>query len=266
MNDAIAKNAAFADEYKHLGNVILAAQLEECVRQLAKEHKTLTATETSAAFACNFGKDVISPLFLEFCKCIKQFGFLKPVYTALPSAVPTVSHMQNANSFSALSILCNSTDVRSVTERDFRSCCESVVRGTADYCVLPMSSTDDGVFPSFHKLLKAFDLKICRVCTVTCSDREAEMRFSLLGRRLEHTQTSRNIVFSFLPDEDQLSSLIAALHGAGCTIEEINSLPTEFSIDKIECTVWVRCNELDASVLLFFLEAALPGHTILGIY
>lgn len=266
MSDAVKHNTAIADDFSRRSDVILSAQIEECVRQLIKSKKSLTSIEASRIFEHFFGKSAISSLFFEFCVCLNSNMLLRKINFSDRPKRYTVAHMQSANCISAMHILCKRSESVSVVCRDFRNCCDSVSHGRADYCILPVASTDDGVFLSFHKLVKTYDLKICGVCTLACVDREAEMRFALLGRKLESGAASSFIVFSFLPEKDELPCVISVLQRSGCTVTEVNTYPTEFSIDKNECTVCVRCNNVSPAVIIHFLAAVLPGHTILGIY
>lgn len=266
MSDAVTHNTAIADNFLRRSDAIFSAQIEECVRQLVKKQKSLTSIEASHIFECNFDKSIMSQLFFEFCVCLNSNVLFRQINFSSRSKRYSVAHMQNANCISAMHLLCKRSECVSVVCRDFRNCCDSVSHGSADYCILPVASTDDGVFPSFHKLVKTYDLKICGICTLACADREAEMRFALLGRRLESCVSSNFIVFSFLPEKDELPCVISVLQQSGCTVTEVNTYPTEFSIDKNECTVSVQCNDVSPAAIMHFLEAVLPGHTILGIY
>lgn len=266
MTDVIKRNTAIAESLSKRADAVLSAQIEECVRHLAKSRDLLTPTGASYEFISSFGKSIISRLFFDFCICINKSKLVpQRSFFHRPNTF-TVEHMPGANSAAALSLLCGKNDYTSTAGSDFRGCCEDVALGRADYCIIPTESTDDGIFPSFHKLTRAYDLKICGICTVSCADREAEMRFALLGRNIEKCDKAQHIAFSFLHSGNELSELICALHGTDCEISRINTYPAEFSIDKSECNVEVRFKDVTVEDILFFLEAALPGHTVLGIY
>ena len=148
---------------------------------------------------------------------------------------------------------------------DFRSACEAVFYEKCDCCILPVYGTDDGFFPTFFKLIKAYELKISRVCTVEKPSSDAEIRYALLTRSVNFDGAERMVV-SFADKGERLAKLLAVLGGAGCTPAFIYSFPDVYNTDMTEYTVCLRLSDLDARCLAFFLDAALPAHTVVGAF
>lgn len=266
MSKEIIGNLSIADKIKRKSDAIVSAQIEECVRQLSHKGEPLTAAEAAAEFVSNFGNYLNTVLFYNFCTRVTKSG-LAEVFSANRRIDDcTVACISNANTAAALQKLCKNVSFTEKALSDLRSCCEEVSSGHTDYCVLPIESTDDGIFTSFRKLVRAHELKICEECTVSCSDREAEMRFALLGRTIEKNTGAEYITFSFLPEGNEISEILYTLESVGCKITAVNTYPAEFSIDKCECTVSVNCKITGIEPVVYFLEGALPGHIILGVY
>lgn len=180
----------------------------------------------------------------------------------------TVSCIKNPLSLEASRKLCaEAKTVILAEEADFRSVCEAVSSKDSDYCILPMCSSQDGYYPTFSKLLKSYDLKICKVCRISKKNSDEEILLALLSRKIELPEKPRCVAFSFVCDEPSLlTSLVGALSSEGCIVQSVVSSPVEYNADIFEHRVEALLGNLPPSALLFFLEAALPRHIILGIY
>ena len=180
----------------------------------------------------------------------------------------TVSCIRNPLSFAAAHKMCEKASNLMITEEsDFRSVCEAVSSKEADFAILPMCSSEDGYYPTFSKLTKTYDLKICSSCTLTKDDSDEELQLALLSRNVEIPENPSRIVFSFVCDEEELlPDLIGALKAGGCIPRSIISSPSEYSMDIFEHRIEAGLYGTSPEAILFFLEAALPRHTVLGIY
>ncbi len=180
----------------------------------------------------------------------------------------TVSCSKNPLSLAASRMMCRDIKTVIITEEsDFKSVCEAVASKETDYCILPMCSSLDGYYPTFSKLLKSYDLKICKTCRLSKQDSDEELQFALLSRRLEIPESPSHIAFSFVCDEPNvLPGLIFAISAGGCIPQSIISSPLEYNMDIFEHRVEAHLGDVSPAALLFFLEAALPRHIVLGIY
>lgn len=262
-NEVFRKNFAIADEHGATARAILSAQLEEFVLHLSKSGERLTVAEISEAYTDVFGTELISGEFLDICRRLYSTSALEIPQSGVEIARNSVAFTDNIFSSAAAEKLC--PDAVKEHFSDFRSACEAVFYEKCDCCILPVYGTDDGFFPTFFKLIKAYELKICRVCTVEKPSSDAEIRYALLTRSVNFDGAER-FVFSFADSGERLAGLLAVLGGAGCAPAFIYSFPDVYNTDMTEYTVCLRLSGLDARCLAFFLEAALPAHTVVGTY
>lgn len=178
-----------------------------------------------------------------------------------------IALMNNRPAHSALQKMVNISDIRILTVSDFRSACEEVSLGGADACVLPMCSSADGYYPTFSKLLKQYELKINETARVFKPDSDEELQFALLSRDALPAKNADKMMFSYTEDESTpLSDLLHALTFCGALPFSISSSPQPYSMDRFEHRIEMRTGALSPKAVIFFLESALAGHTLLGIY
>jgi len=258
--DTIRKNIDLLSEQTKTHRTVIEAQLEEAVRCL-KGHGP---ADSADFFRRAFSKE---PLCGDFLYISSKLVSSQNIYKKAKE-VCQIACTKSPVFYSAVRKLCSfAGTIRILEESDFRACCESVQIGNTDYCILPLSSSVDGYYPTFSKLLKAYDLKICKVISHTRQDSDEELQLALLSRELEIQNGAENISFSFTDgQEDPLSATVSALSDRGIRIKSINSSPLEYSIDSCEHRITAELSGFSPAALLYFLEAALPGHTVLGIY
>lgn len=164
--------------------------------------------------------------------------------------------------------LCSFCDAAHITDApDFRTCCDLVAGGSADFCILPLASSREGYYTTFTKLLKTYDLRIVRSVTVSKNDSDEELNVALISKELSISSESQYISFSF-PDSEKpmLSKLICAMDSEGIVPVSISSAPLEYNSEKFEHIVTAALCGFCPFAFIAFLEAAVPGHTVLGVY
>lgn len=258
---AINKNIILAEEHDRISCLIRDAQIEEflCL------YKDNSYENVSLAFSKAFKISPISPEMMKLC--IKINAQNSPGYSE-PKETARIATPKNPLSLSALNKLTKGIGTVILTEEaDFRSCCEAVSSDTADYCIMPVCSSVDGYYPSFSKMIKAYDLKICKSERISKADSDEELQFALLSKDIEIPQKANFALFSFV-DEDRgtLPKLIDAFHKNGIDTVSVQSSPLEFNMDRFEHKMEVSLKNHNPDALLFFLNSSLPGHIVLGIY
>ena len=263
MNGAetVKRNLENARKLERAGEVIVSAQLLEAARCLTGASPTAACEYFQRAFE----KGPVCPEMFSLSRLICK-GHGKKHEEKKDTVM--VSCIKNPISLAAARKMCaDATTLRVVEETDFRSACEAVASKQTDYCILPMCSSSDGYYPTFSKLCKANDLKICSTVRISKSDSDEELQLALLSRELEIPSRPEYACFSFVCDEQSLLwSLVCALGKSGCIPTSITSAPLEYNMDRFEHRIEVRLWENNAEALLYFLEATLPGHTVLGVY
>ena len=262
-NEVFKKNFAIADDYEATARTILSAQIEEFVLHMSKSGERLTPAEVSRVYNEFFGDRLISDVFFDICRRLYSISALKIMQTDGEISNSSVAFTDNIFSSAAVEKLCPNAVKEHFS--DFRSACEAVFYEKCDCCILPVYGTDDGFFPTFFKLIKAYELKISRVCTVEKPSSDAEIRYALLTRSVNFDGAERMVV-SFADKGERLAKLLAVLGGAGCTPAFIYSFPDVYNTDMTEYTVCLRLSDLEARCLAFFLDAALPAHTVVGAF
>ena len=259
--DTIRKNLEAGENLSHALRVLTDSQLLEASVCL----KGRSPQKAKDFFEEAFQRDALSSEMLLLSKMLCKE---RKIPVAKMRDRILVSCIRNPLSLAAAHKMCASASNLMISEEsDFRSVCEAVSAKETSYAILPMCSSNDGYYPTFSKLVKTYDLKICASCTLTRDDSDEEVQLALLSRNIEIPEKPSHIVFSFVCDEEELlPDLIGALKAGGCIPKSIISSPFEYSMDIFEHRIEVKLCETSAEAILFFLEAALPRHTVLGIY
>lgn len=179
-----------------------------------------------------------------------------------------IATIKSPVSLRAIPLLTADYEEISITETsDLRSACEEVSSQRSDFCILPVSSSLDGHYPTFSKLLKAYDLKIVSVAKLQRPDRDEEIQMALLSSELYRKESAKLCSFVFTEEKEGfLGKLLNALTEVGSFPVYVISSPLEYNMDKFEHRIEIQLGDLSPEDLLYFLEAAVPGHTVLGIY
>ena len=261
--DAIKQNAAVAEKAFGDGNAIRACQLSELELHLSKNGAALTAATVRDIFSDIFGESIISADFLDFCKRISSENIADAANFPMPGSAGTAAHTDNSLSKAAAEILC--PDAHCELYSDLRSVCEAVFYEKADFCILPVCTAEDGYYPSFFRLAKAYDLKVCKCMPVNIAGREGATYFALLSRDIYMPYHPKSLLFSFTDNGTVLADLLKAFAGCGFTVPLIYSFPDSYSPDSTEFTVCIK-GDGNMSHIPFFLDAVLPSHTLMGIF
>lgn len=262
--DVIKQNTAIAEKAYADGDAIRSCQLAELELQLSKNGATLTATAVRDIFSDIFGDDIISADFLNFCKRLKSENVADAANFPVILSAGTTARTDNSLSKAAAEILC--PDARADLYSDLKSVCEAVFYEKADFCILPVCTAEDGYYPSFFRLVKAYDLKVCKCMPVSIAGRDGATYFALLSRDIcLPERTFGSVLFSFNDNGTVLADLLKAFTDCGFAVPLIYSFPDRYSQDTTEFTVCVK-GDGDMSRIPFFLDAVLPSHTLMGIF
>lgn len=118
----------------------------------------------------------------------------------------------------------------------FKESCENVTNGFCEFCILPITSSNDGRLMSFYSLLDVYDLKICAVTDVEDEDSAKNIRYACVGRschgQFEGRLQKKPLIFEFSvvdSTNDFLILLLLAAKEAQAEIINIDSFPVEYS-------------------------------------
>ena len=151
MKDSISiirENLSDAKRLDETSDLIKRAQLEEAALCLSSPEPE----EAGRFFASAFERPLLSPEMLALCSILCRD---KQEKAEKVSKTVKVACIRGPLSQRAIRRLCRSSDTVIITEEaDFRSACDACAGGEADYCLLPMCSSQDGYYPTFFKLTK----------------------------------------------------------------------------------------------------------------
>jgi len=248
---------------KHEGDLAIIRDAE--IGELARITKSSVSPEKAyTLYKDAMGEDPLSAGMLRYCSLIAGDG-TPPTQRKDTCRVACV---KNPLSLKALTELTRGFSGVTLSEKsDFRALCEEVAQDLSDYCILPYCSSLDGYYPTFQKLVRSYELKInARIC-LSRPDSDEEILFALLSKNVEITPESNIVSFSFVQSKkDTLARLLAALSSMQIEILGTNSAPLEYNMYKLSFTVEADVGSFPLSALFFFLDATLPGHTVLGVY
>ena len=257
----IRKNTDAVRSVEQKLSAVLHSQIAEMALIAKKDISPAEATE------------LFSECFDKPCLSAEMLLFSAEICRSVPTAKETrdtcaVACMKNPLTLRALTQLTQSIPTVHLREQsDFRASCEAVQSDTADYCILPVCSSHDGYYPTFSKLLRSYELKICRQTRVSKGDSDEEIQFALLAKKTEPSPEKKTVMFSFAEeDRSTLPCLLGAMHLCNMEIIGVNSSPLEYNMDRLYHIIEVNAADISTDALFFFLEAALPSHTVLGIY
>lgn len=145
---------------------------------------------------------------------------------------------------------------------DFASVCESVYYGKAQFCILPVSSSNDGLLPGFYATAEKYELTGVDECSVTYADNET--RFVLFSGGVPERKGGRHIKTEILvPHDKSIKEIVcaAAVYGADCT--GVDRLPAEFGTSDMLTFSGAPERICD---LLFFLYCEQINFDITGVF
>lgn len=260
----LRKNLEKGERARAVADIVTASQLEEAALYLKKEGDFSPET-LKTFFEKSFSLPLVSGELLRLCTLLSED---KKEIARKAKKRATVALIMSPLSRLALEKLGPEYPaLQPLSFSDFRSLCEAVSSEKCDYCLLPYCSSCDGYYPTFSKLQKSYDLKICSSVRVTRPDSDEEVQLCLLSRELEENEKKKLLSFSFVEgDGSSPSEVIRALCDGGCHILSINSSPLEYNMDRSEYRIEVLCKGTAPRALADFLSVSLPGHTVLGIY
>lgn len=160
---------------------------------------------------------------------------------------------------------------------DYAAACEEVSDGNADFCILPLESSGDGVMNRFEQMIDRYSLFTLLTCSVSLSvgnehddDAQEWIRFALLAAspcRLEEACDRMHLRIT--PEGESLWELLLAAELLSATLLECRlSVGTSDRTDGGSGVYHLTflADEACRSGLLAYLELGYSGYTLTGIY
>lgn len=260
----IKQNLTAAKQHTELSRIIKEAQILELSCLLANSTEKITPKSLKEIYSSIFGEEDIYKDLLRLARLTEYASSTE--YEIHSHEEACIAYMGTPVSVDALKLMTEDIiTVKVSVESDFRAACEAVISERADFCILPYCSSVDGYYPTFFKLAKTNDLKICRMVKVQKAGSDEEILFAMLSKKLSIFNGSAKVLFSFTDTSDEtLPKLLSALKEENIVVRGVHSSPLEYNMDRLEYTVEASLGEYPLKAFFAWLEATLPAHTVLG--
>ena len=236
-----------------------------------------SGTDPVQMYKSVMGESVCTPAFAKYCKYICAQDHKLSIRDFLPEGVEigsapdvaSISYQQNQHSDRAYYRFADCMkSAQPVVRPTTVAVCEEVYCGRCSHCILPIYSSQDGIFIAFTKLMNKYDLVINAACDVTMPDGDSVMRFALLRRELvlpdsDTCYVQFNAVF---PQHVSLARLLTACEAIGAHTAEMITSPLAYTMDHISYTIRLKIARSTLSALLMLLHTVLDNYSLDGIF
>lgn len=159
--------------------------------------------------------------------------------------------------------------VLSEYEEDFKSACEAVVAGEANYAIIPVENSTDGRLNGFYRLIEKYSLSIVLSSTVLSDDGEVSTKFALVYKNFDIIGNVGSRTFEFritLSDQGQMGNIILATDFFGANVLKIYSLPISSVGRENSFGITLCTDNADIAGLLCYLFLEYPQFFAIGLY
>lgn len=177
----------------------------------------------------------------------------------------TVSYVKNPVTDKTYKALSSGGRLKALYASDFKAACEDVYYDRAEYCILPLENSSDGLLYAFRRLADKYGLRIVSAVKVATGDDE-NLTAALLSSDAhghEHGDTHEFSVPSDAPWS--VSELLEALTAIGASAARINYIPSPHGDGKFDAHLCIKYSG-DISPLILFFTSAYPSCTYYGSY
>lgn len=270
--DILTENARYIQTENARASLLCDGLLKE-----AADACLASGTDPVQMYKSVMGESVCTPAFAKYCKYICAQDHKLSIRDFLPEGVEigsapdvaSISYQQNQHSDRAY---CHFADCMKSAQPVVRpttvAVCEEVYYGRCSHCILPIYSSQDGIFIAFTKLMNKYDLVINAACDVTMPDGDSVMRFALLRRELVLPDSDTCYVQfnAVLPQHVSLARLLTACETIGAYTTEMITSPLAYTMDHISYTIRLRIARNTLPALLMLLHTVLDNYSLDGIF
>lgn len=262
------KRLDIAKRQKILTTVELAKEISESENafDLLKSIESLLSSDEEAMLLSELCKTELRSKI----KAMLFIGSTEPTKAGAHSKISFVKNKYNDIAFEEFSR--SGINAKPDYASSFKDSCESVYDGRCEFCILPLTNSNDGRMMSFYALIERYELKICNYTEIE-DEASGSLRLALLSRSCkepnEKKPDSQNYVFEFSVNAERtdfISELLLAARALGSELLSIDSIPVEYALgmQKFFFAFNISVNEL----LAFRLYVALKNQSYvpIGIY
>ncbi len=201
-------------------------------------------------------------LFFEFCTHLVRGS--SPLGESAPKSAPGLTaYVKSTAADAAFKTFRKVFPSLSDTHgSSFREICEDLFYDRTDCCILPLASSEEGLFMSFRQMLIKYELSILSVCRV--GSEESFTEFALVSSSRGGAGEYAEYSISSL-DEGQTELLFRIISFTGAKVSRMNSF---LSADGLGSTVHIalKLPMCESSGLEYAIQALFPAAIPLGSY
>lgn len=182
----------------------------------------------------SFCRRLSSSRLKESLSSLIYIGSNEPTPAGAHSKISFVKNKYNELAFERFSSFV--TNAKKDYAASFKESCENVTNGFCEFCIIPITSSNDGRLMSFYSLLDIYDLKICAVTDVEDDDYTKKVRYACVGRscpdKFDKKISKKPLIFEFSTFDstnDFFALLLLAAKDAQAEIVNVDSFPIEYS-------------------------------------
>ena len=241
-------------------------QIDRLYSSLTSSVKGLSAEHKARLCACLWGESGMTDELMRFFD--KRFSIISEKISE--SAAGRIAYVRNKRSDDIfLSLSKNTRGARAHYCVTFQECCEAVLDGRCEYCLLPIENSSDGRLYSFYSLLDRYELKINRTVSVGNEDDSQTVVFALAGKSVRLTgEHGQRLEFSVISENAGfVSDIIRAAQELGGVVSSMGTQPLEY--DEVRKRFYIAvdmCENASPIPMALYVALEFPRATPLGIY
>lgn len=150
---------------------------------------------------------------------------------------------------------------------DFSSACEEVYYSRAEYCILPVSSSKEGILQSFRNMIDKYDLKT--VLKTNCPVGDDYTEFALLSKNAEVIEMPGDQFIEInttIPEDNTLGKCLRMIERHAVEIIRIDSVPLKYADNKFSYNILMKNKNKNIGEIIKRLDLYYPGYQLNGIY
>lgn len=146
----------------------------------------------------------------------------------------------------------------------FKGACEDVYNGFADACILPITSSEDGLLTSFLRLARKYELHAAHACLLTLGG-ERRTLVGLFERTVGFADNADRLDLLVSIPDPQLFELLSGYDQLGAVCKSVNALPPAM-FEEENYFISLDIKGADPRAIIAFSRLISPSVFIGGLY
>lgn len=182
--------------------------------------------------------------------------------------IAIVRNRYNEAAYTALSKFVSRAKL--VYTSSFVSACEDTYDGKCQYCILPVSDSQNGRMFGFYSAIDRYELRVCAACNIDTESTSESVKYALVGRVIPdraYKSTQRRFEFSVISHTGKvISEITEAASVFGADLAAVDSLPVEYGDELQKYYFTFRMSASDIRGLDLYLSEEYASYAPVGYY